>query len=192
MLLLVCFWNINVSSGYSIIHLLNNVKEKFDKREFHHAARVMVSFLFILFTIFHSPRFEFGIRQNNIYPSNLVEHNTSSHSLAVAAVFEEGCVLPCIQRLQRLEKVFNELSNNPVEILLEKDKILMESMDRIKNIETDLEKTKKVSFIWPYVVVVDYCTLDFVDLNILILLLLSQLVHATVVQQIDFIDKEEK
>lgn len=110
-------------------------------------ARVLVSFLFRLFTIFRSLRFEFWRRQNNIYPSNLVEHNTSSHSPAVEAVNEEDRVLPCIQRLQRLEKVFNELSKKPAGIPVEKDKILMESMDRIKNVEIDLEKTKRVCLI---------------------------------------------
>ncbi|PON88881.1 CRAL-TRIO lipid binding domain containing protein [Trema orientale] len=135
--------------GSSIIRWLNNVKEKFEKRELHCAARVLISFLFRLFTIFRCVRFEFWRsefwkRHSNIYPSTFVEPNTSSHSPAVEAVNEEDRVLPCIQRLQRLEKVFDELSNKPVGIPVEKDKILMESMDRIKNVEIDLEKTKRL------------------------------------------------
>ncbi|PON47204.1 CRAL-TRIO lipid binding domain containing protein [Parasponia andersonii] len=135
--------------GSSIIRWLNNVKEKFEKRELHYAARVLISFLFRLFTIFRCVRFEFWRsefwkRHSNIYPSNFIEPNTSGHSLAVEAVNEEDCVHPCIQRLQRLEKVFDELSNKAVGIPVEKDKILMESMDRIKNVEIDLEKTKRL------------------------------------------------
>ncbi|XP_062079114.1 phosphatidylinositol/phosphatidylcholine transfer protein SFH13-like [Humulus lupulus] len=134
------------SAGSSIIHWFNNIKEKLDKREFHRGARVLMSFLFRLFTIFRSERFEYWRRQNNIHPSNLVENNTSIHSEAVEAetLNEEDRVLPCMERLQRLEKVFTELSNKPPAIPLEKEKILMESMDRIKNVEIDLEKTKRL------------------------------------------------
>ncbi|CAM8952980.1 unnamed protein product [Rhodiola kirilowii] len=52
--------------------------------------------------------------------------------------------LPCIQRLQRLEKTFEELSSKPTQMPLEKEKMLHESMARIKSVEYDLEKTKKV------------------------------------------------
>uniref|UniRef100_A0A7N0VL61 CRAL-TRIO domain-containing protein n=1 Tax=Kalanchoe fedtschenkoi TaxID=63787 RepID=A0A7N0VL61_KALFE len=53
-------------------------------------------------------------------------------------------VLPCIQRLEKLEKSFEELSSKPAQIPLEKEQMLQESMDRIKSVEYDLEKTKKV------------------------------------------------
>ena len=132
------------SSGSAIIHWFNNVKDKFEKREINRVVRGLATFLFRLFTIFRCIRLEFWRRQNNIYPSNLIEHNTSSHPLAVEATSEEDRVLPCIQRLQRLEKVFDELNNKPAEIPLEKEKLLMESLDRIKNVEFDLEKTKRV------------------------------------------------
>lgn len=55
-------------------------------------------------------------------------------------------VKPCLERLDRLESVFNQLMNKPPEIPREKDRVLMESFDRIKCIEHDLDKTKKVSF----------------------------------------------
>ncbi|KAL9679763.1 hypothetical protein QQ045_017629 [Rhodiola kirilowii] len=56
----------------------------------------------------------------------------------------QDCALPCIQRLQRLEKTFEELSSKPTQMPLEKEKMLHESMARIKSVEYDLEKTKKV------------------------------------------------
>lgn len=132
------------SGGSLIIHWLNHVKEKFDKREFHRVTKELTSFLFRIFTIFHSSRFESWRRQNNIHPSTLIEQSASSHPPTVEAVTEEDRVLPCIQRLQRLEKVFDELSNKPAGIPLEKEKILMESFDRIKNVEFELERTKRV------------------------------------------------
>ncbi|XP_071918590.1 phosphatidylinositol/phosphatidylcholine transfer protein SFH9-like isoform X2 [Coffea arabica] len=50
---------------------------------------------------------------------------------------------PCWQRLQHLESVVNELLNKPTKIPPEKEDILLESMNRIKSIEYDLQKTKK-------------------------------------------------
>jgi hypothetical protein len=71
----------------------------------------------------------------------------NSHSPAVEAVNEEDRVLPCIERLQRLENVFEELSCKPAEIPLEKEQMLVESLDRIKSVEADLEQTKRVCFV---------------------------------------------
>ncbi|KAH7674228.1 Phosphatidylinositol transfer protein SEC14 and related proteins protein [Dioscorea alata] len=57
---------------------------------------------------------------------------------------KEETVNPCLQRLQRLEAVFHELSNKRAEIPPEKDRMLLESWDRIKSIEFDLRRTKNV------------------------------------------------
>jgi hypothetical protein len=62
-------------------------------------------------------------------------------------VIEEDRVGPCIQRLDRLEQVFEELSSKPVGIPLEKERMIMESLHRIKSVEADLEQTKKVCFV---------------------------------------------
>lgn len=51
---------------------------------------------------------------------------------------------PCLERLDRLESVFNQLMNKPPEIPKEKDRVLLESFDRIKCIEHDLDKTNKI------------------------------------------------
>lgn len=51
---------------------------------------------------------------------------------------------PCCQRLQQLEKAVAELLNKPTEIPPEKDHMLLDSMNRIKSIEHDLQRTKKV------------------------------------------------
>ncbi|KAG6407475.1 hypothetical protein SASPL_130466 [Salvia splendens] len=47
-------------------------------------------------------------------------------------------------RLQRLESLLEELNSKPREFPAEKDQILQQSLDRIKNMECDLEKTKRV------------------------------------------------
>uniref|UniRef100_A0A6V7QVX9 CRAL-TRIO domain-containing protein n=1 Tax=Ananas comosus var. bracteatus TaxID=296719 RepID=A0A6V7QVX9_ANACO len=59
-------------------------------------------------------------------------------------VVEEDRVSPCLERLQRLEIAFNQLSTKPPEIPQEKERVLLDSFDRIKSIEYDLEKTKKI------------------------------------------------
>ncbi|XP_041989466.1 phosphatidylinositol/phosphatidylcholine transfer protein SFH9-like [Salvia splendens] len=55
----------------------------------------------------------------------------------------EGLVHPCCQKLQHLENLVNELTKRPAKIPPEKDEILLESMNRIKSIELDLQKTRK-------------------------------------------------
>ncbi|XP_057809188.1 phosphatidylinositol/phosphatidylcholine transfer protein SFH9-like [Salvia miltiorrhiza] len=54
-----------------------------------------------------------------------------------------GLIHPCCQKLQHLENLVNELTKRPAKIPPEKDEILLESMNRIKSIEHDLQKTKK-------------------------------------------------
>ncbi|KAF3796850.1 Phosphatidylinositol/phosphatidylcholine transfer protein [Nymphaea thermarum] len=54
-----------------------------------------------------------------------------------------ACAHPCFDRLQRLETMINELSRRPAEIPEEKESLLLGSLDRIRSMESDLEKTKK-------------------------------------------------
>lgn len=51
---------------------------------------------------------------------------------------------PLWQRLRHLEKLVNELVNKPTKIPPEKEAMLRDSLIRIKSIEYDLQKTKKV------------------------------------------------
>ncbi|KAF2292088.1 hypothetical protein GH714_009438 [Hevea brasiliensis] len=132
----------NVEGGL-ISHWLDIVKEKIGKRHNLCVARMLMSFVVKLVAFFRSLPLELWRRQNNIHPSNLVEHNADSHSTAVETV-SENCVRPCMERLQSLEKVVEELSNKPAAIPLEKEQMLMESLERIKSVEFDLEKTKRV------------------------------------------------
>lgn len=122
----------------------NTVKEKVENSDFQCVARALISFFFRIVAFLRILRFEFWRRQNNVHPSNLTEHSMNSHPPAVEAANEEDRVLPCLERLQRLEKAFEELSCKPAEIPLEKEQILVESLDRIKSVEADLEQTKRV------------------------------------------------
>lgn len=145
--LLAHFPNSWLFSDSSVSHQLDTVKDKIEKRNFPRVARLMISFLVRLIPFSHILRLEFWKRQNNnVYPSNLGESISDTNSPAPEAV-EEDRVLPCLQRLQQLEKIYEELSNKPATIPLEKDRMLMESLDRIKSVEYDLEQTKRVCYV---------------------------------------------
>lgn len=53
---------------------------------------------------------------------------------------------PLWKRLQQLETTVNDLVSKPTKIPQEKDDMLRESLSRIKSIEYDLQKTKKVNY----------------------------------------------
>ena len=137
--------NILFSLGVPIDRSSRTVKEKVGSSNFRFLARLLISFLVRLVAFVRSFPFEFWRRQNNIHPSNVIEDNQNSYPGADETAFKEDHILPCIQRLQSIEKKFEELSHKPVEIPLEKEQMLLESLERIKSVEFDLEKTKRVS-----------------------------------------------
>ncbi|KAL4353988.1 hypothetical protein GQ457_06G028250 [Hibiscus cannabinus] len=59
---------------------------------------------------------------------------------------ERDSLHPCLQRLQILETLVTELYNKPPTIPPEKEGMLLESLNHIKSIEQDLQKTKKALF----------------------------------------------
>lgn len=84
-------------------------------------------------------------RPNNDSPSNASENRPEDlPSASAEAVSEEDRVLPCVERLQRLEKIMEELNKKPTEIPLVKEQMLQQSLQRIKSVECDLNKTKRV------------------------------------------------
>ncbi|XP_044495664.1 phosphatidylinositol/phosphatidylcholine transfer protein SFH13-like isoform X2 [Mangifera indica] len=139
----ICCVTISNSEGTPVICLFNNEKEKVERRNIQSVTKMLLSFVVKLVAFCCSLQLLWR-RQNDIHPSSILENNTNSDPPAVEAVHEEDLVLPCIERLQKLEKVFEELSNKPPAIPLEKEQMLMESLQRIKSVESDLEKTKKV------------------------------------------------
>ncbi|KAK7259870.1 hypothetical protein RIF29_25485 [Crotalaria pallida] len=132
------------SEGTAVSNRFSIVKEILEKTNLLYVARVMTSFLERLVSFFSSLMLEFWRTQNNVHPSITVERDINSHSAAVEATSERDSILQCTQRLQRLEKAFEELGNKPDGIPRDKEQILMESLDRIKSVEFDLEKTKRV------------------------------------------------
>ena len=67
-----------------------------------------------------------------------------SHRPDAEAISQEDHVVPCVQRLQRLEIFLEELNKKPSKIPLEKEQMFNQSLERIKSVELDLDKTKRV------------------------------------------------
>ncbi|XP_058113059.1 phosphatidylinositol/phosphatidylcholine transfer protein SFH13 isoform X3 [Magnolia sinica] len=130
------------SNSQGIIHRLNSIRDRLEERNFPCLVRPLVAFMIKLLAVFRILCCGFGRRRENSCPSNPSVRDPNNH-LATEAV-KEDCILPCVQRLQRLEMIFSELRNKPAEIPLDKEHMILESLDRIKSIEFDLEKTKKV------------------------------------------------
>ncbi|KAK4440469.1 Phosphatidylinositol/phosphatidylcholine transfer protein SFH9 [Sesamum alatum] len=89
-----------------------------------------------LFKMENKERIEEAYRRTQFPNSNSQEeHYTPANS--------EELLHPCCQKLHHLEKLVTELLKKPAKIPPEKDDILLESLNRIKSIEHDLQKTKK-------------------------------------------------
>ncbi|XP_031116330.1 phosphatidylinositol/phosphatidylcholine transfer protein SFH13-like isoform X1 [Ipomoea triloba] len=133
------------SQGAVLIHWLDDVQEKLVNRCFSFLTRRVISSTLKLFATIRTLPFESWRRQTDVYPSSLLEekHDCRLPSNNEAAS-EEDRLHPCIERLQRLEQLIEELNKKPSEMPLEKERMLHQSLDRIKSVEYDLEKTKRV------------------------------------------------
>ncbi|GER52726.1 Sec14p-like phosphatidylinositol transfer family protein [Striga asiatica] len=117
------------------------------KRSFRYMSRTVKSITTKLIGSIRNAPFEYRMGQSNVCaPNRLRDHepNTRSCIKVRKAVTEEDKFRSCVQRLKRLETMLEELNNKPAEIPLDKDQILQQSIERIKSIEFDLEKTKRV------------------------------------------------
>lgn len=109
-------------------------------------------FLFKLLSFFRILNCRREARSVNIHPLDTLNPNPDpTHNTDVENITEDH-VRPCLERLQRLETLCSEISGRRAEIPLEKECALLDSWNRIKTIECDLEKTKKVSLQFVYLV----------------------------------------
>ncbi|XP_039124985.1 phosphatidylinositol/phosphatidylcholine transfer protein SFH9-like [Dioscorea cayenensis subsp. rotundata] len=74
--------------------------------------------------------------QNRVSTNSLTTDHLGTNEL------KEDAIIPVLERLQKLEDQVFELNNKPMKIPPEKDSMIMESLDRIRSIEHDLQKTK--------------------------------------------------
>ncbi|KAK4750580.1 hypothetical protein SAY87_004062 [Trapa incisa] len=134
-----------VLEGGNFCGRLGTLRCKLEMRSFQCMAKSLLSLIVRLALLFRCVYSPFLRKPNNIYPSNLIEAARVTDSPpAPIEMVTEGHAVACMERLQRLEKVLEELSCKPARIPVEKEKMLLESMERIKSVEHDLEKTKRV------------------------------------------------
>ncbi|XAR60964.1 hypothetical protein NMG60_11034528 [Bertholletia excelsa] len=82
---------------------------------------------------------------------------STSQERNISQATENNLLYPCCQRLQHLESLVTELFKKPTSIPPEKEDMLIESLNRIKSIEYDLQKTKKIL----YISKISCCSPDF-------------------------------
>ncbi|KAF6145962.1 hypothetical protein GIB67_033321 [Kingdonia uniflora] len=115
------------------------------RKGFQFLGRLLVAFVVKLLAFIRILRCGLNNRRlGNIRPSNSPEPSPDILPPVAESVKEDDRVVPCLYRLQKLESLLEELNTKPAEIPLEKDQMLVESLDRIKSVEFDLEKTKRV------------------------------------------------
>ncbi|XP_076884687.1 phosphatidylinositol/phosphatidylcholine transfer protein SFH13-like [Bidens hawaiensis] len=80
-------------------------------------------------------------RPNNVHPASAID-NVAEKETKPESDEENG--FPFVDRLHNLEVLLEELKNKPAQIPVEKEHMLHESLERIKSVEFDLNKTKSV------------------------------------------------
>jgi hypothetical protein len=106
-------------------------------------VRLLLAFIVKVFAFFHIVYSQQETRANNPLP--LAEPEPISDDHPAVETFSVDHISPVIERLQRLEGKVDELGSKPPAIPMEKERSLLDSWNRIKCIESDLERTKKVS-----------------------------------------------
>nr|GMC72334.1 phosphatidylinositol/phosphatidylcholine transfer protein SFH13 [Ipomoea batatas] len=131
------------SQGGGMMHLFDVIQGNLVTRCFSYMARSLISLILTLLTFIRILPLEYWRGHTNIRPYNALEERQDNHSSSSGgAVNEEDQMHPCFQRLQKLEQLLDELNKKPANIPLEKDKLIHQSLDRIKSVESDLGKAK--------------------------------------------------
>ncbi|XP_062191408.1 phosphatidylinositol/phosphatidylcholine transfer protein SFH13-like [Phragmites australis] len=117
-------------------------EEDLDEGNFYRFVRLLLAMIVKVFAFFHIVYGQQEMRVNNPLPP--AEREPPSDDHPAVETFNVDHISPVIERLQRLEGKVDELGSKPPEIPMEKERSLLESWDRIKCIESDLERTKKV------------------------------------------------
>ncbi|KAJ4881972.1 Phosphatidylinositol/phosphatidylcholine transfer protein SFH13 [Raphanus sativus] len=127
--------------GASIIRWLHDFRGTMDIIRTENIAKRILALLLKLAAVFRCTPFQLLRKKNTITPSSPTQLELNPTH---AQTTMKDKIRPCLERIQELEKVYEEIRNKPVEIPVEKERMLMDSLDRIKSVEFDLVKTKGV------------------------------------------------
>lgn len=133
------------SEGILVIHWFETIQKKVLGRCSQCLERRLIPFILKLSGLIRGVFFEYWRKQGNVSRTRALEERQESSSSAYGeAVHKADEALPCMERLHRLETLFEEIKRKPAEIPAEKDQMIQQSMERIKSVEMDLDKTKRV------------------------------------------------
>ncbi|XP_019095893.1 PREDICTED: phosphatidylinositol/phosphatidylcholine transfer protein SFH14-like [Camelina sativa] len=108
------------------------LREKINSENIFCLVKILLAFSLKLFAIFAFLLPGYWQRQNNnvvVVPADSSVNNQ---------------VLECLDRLKKMEKELTEISRKSVKIPEANEKLLTESLERIRSLELDLDKTKSV------------------------------------------------
>lgn len=141
-------WTTNTmpnSEGTWAIRWCERIQEKILSSCFSCLERKLIPFILKLFAFIRSLPLEYWRKQTNVVQTTaLEERQGSSSSVNDEAAQRVRDAHPCMQRLHKLENLLEEINKRPAEIPADKDRMLHQSLSRIKSVEVDLEKTKRV------------------------------------------------
>uniref|UniRef100_M1AGN5 Transporter n=1 Tax=Solanum tuberosum TaxID=4113 RepID=M1AGN5_SOLTU len=133
------------SEGTLVIHWFETIQKKVLSGCMQCLERKLVPFILKLSGLIRGVFFEYWRKQANASRSSALEERQESSSSAYGEVVHKSDdALPCMERLHKLEMLFEEIKRKPAEIPAEKDQMIQQSMERIKSVEVDLDKTKRV------------------------------------------------
>ncbi|CAL9243760.1 unnamed protein product [Arabidopsis halleri] len=119
------FANTSIREGGQVLRF-GALREKINGENILHLVKILLVFPLKLFGLLLPGYWQ---RQNNVV---VPESSLNSQ------------ILECLDRLKKMEKEFTEISRKPVKIPEANEKLLSESLERIKSLELDLDKTKSV------------------------------------------------
>ncbi|KZV18056.1 hypothetical protein F511_30120 [Dorcoceras hygrometricum] len=137
----------NIYCAYFSHDFVGLYPRKILKRSFRYMNRTVISSIINLLSVLRNAPIEYWRRQTHVHPSHMLENEPEPNTDLVVStedVNEADRFFSCVQRLQRLENLLEQLDNKPAKIPREKEQML-ESLDRIRSVEVDLEKTKRLN-----------------------------------------------
>lgn len=141
------------ATNFKLFHLLNsgnaavdrhNIKDHLDEGKLHCFARMLVSFLVKVLSFLRTLRPRLDKSSENIHSSEELDLAHKKYSTTEA--IKKDYVTVCKDRLHKVELILNELSSKPSGIPPEKERMILDLMDRIKSVELDVPKTNTVRF----------------------------------------------
>lgn len=124
------------------VQILEIILEKIVKKGFSYIGKPLISLFVKRIETIGSLPIDYWKRQCNVYPTNAVDEEPKPEPEPESA--GEDRVFPFVERLQKLEVLLEELKKKPAEIPADKEHMLRDSLERIKSVEFDLNKTKSV------------------------------------------------